>query len=67
MFSFPVGIKTKHTDKKIKCKTQNQIENQIEKELQIFNDANHIPKRTSRDKKDKKDKKTDKTKTKRHK
>ena len=49
MFSFPVGIKTKHTDKKIKIKCKNQ--NQIEKELQIFNDTNHIPKRTSRDKK----------------
>jgi hypothetical protein len=56
MFTFPFGIKTKHTvHKKIIIKCQ---QNLFDKELKEFNESNHIhvPKRTSRDKKRKKNK-----------
>jgi hypothetical protein len=57
MFTFPFGIKTKHViHKKIIIKCQ---QNPFEKQLQLFNQANHIhvPKRTSRDKKERTERK----------
>ena len=55
MFTFPFGIKTKHViHKKIIIKCQ---QNPFDKQLQLFNQVNHI-KQTSRDKKEKKKNKT---------
>ena len=58
MFTFPFGIKTKQNHKKtvIKCK----IHDPFDKQLQLFNESNNIPKRTSRDKKKGKKNKTSK-------
>jgi hypothetical protein len=57
MFSFPLGIKTKHAvHKKIKC----NFFDCFEKQLHIFNDLNHIPKKRSREKKEKGKNKTKK-------
>ena len=54
MFTFPYGIKIKHViHKKIIIKSQ---QNPFDKQLQMFNHANHVPKRTSRDKKERKEK-----------
>jgi len=54
MFTFPFGIKTKHNvHTKIMIKSQN---NPFEKQLELFNQANNISKRTSRDKKERKNK-----------